>query len=203
MEREVFLREIHKMVAPDAPAGEDTRAFWREGDHILATAEDADFAALLMEDIREMTGAHIPEAQALLHGKNEALIVAKPKYCLACIEKDTPIYASLDDMAQIVGYRVPIVNYTLKAVTGALNHSAGVLIRPCRRYPGGAALTAARDPYEAYVAMTVLKKAAEVSLKAEAIGGARPLEHWKALLERRVYLNKYSKTERKRRNEKR
>ncbi len=64
------------------------------------------------------------------------------------------------------------------------------------------AITVGRDPYEAFVAMTVLEKAAEVALKAEVLGGARPLVQPLAAVERLVYRNKYSAAERKFEDEK-
>ena len=61
----------------------------------------------------------------------------------------------------------------------------------------GYAITVGRNPYEAVVAMTVLEKSAEIILKASAIGGAKELGYFVVNTNRRKYLNKYSRAERR------
>ena len=61
----------------------------------------------------------------------------------------------------------------------------------------GYAITVGRNPYEAVVAMTVLEKSAEIVLKASAIGGAKELGYFVVNTNRRKYLNKYSRAERR------
>ena len=60
---------------------------------------------------------------------------------------------------------------------------------------GGYVITCGRNLYEAYVAMTVLEKAAEVLLKSAVLGGAVPISKIDAKLMREVYKRKYSKAE--------
>ncbi len=62
-------------------------------------------------------------------------------------------------------------------------------------------VTTGRDPYEAYVALTVLEKAAEVQILADALGGVRPIPERTARKLRQNYLSKYSKAGRKRRDQ--
>ena len=64
----------------------------------------------------------------------------------------------------------------------------------------GYAITTGRDPYEAYMALVVLEKAAEIQIKARAFGGVKELSPAHARKERRKFLRKYSKPGLERRN---
>lgn len=64
----------------------------------------------------------------------------------------------------------------------------------------GYVITTGRDPYEAYVALTVLEKAAEVQIKSKALGGVKPLSLATAKRYHREYLRKYSVEGKKRRD---
>lgn len=67
------------------------------------------------------------------------------------------------------------------------------MVRP--EESGGYAITCGRNLYEAYVAMTVLEKSAEVILKAAVIGGAKPIGSLDCRLMHQIYRRKYSKAE--------
>ena len=56
-------------------------------------------------------------------------------------------------------------------------------------------LVVGRTFYEAFTALTVLEKAAELFLKADVLGGGIPVPPMRAALEHRVYTMKYSKAE--------
>ena len=199
-----------RMKALSHLAEEDCRILWKEGKRCYATKAGANLAALTEGDIEDLTDWEITEKEVLMGLRGaEAMIVARPKYCLECIARRKPITASLDDMAQIIGYRAEIARYEEKPMAAALKRAAGVLVRASRRRDAqgnsempACAVTVGRDPYEAFVAMTVLEKAAEVSLKAEVLGGAKTMLRPLAAAERLVYRTKYSKAERKFEDEK-
>jgi L-fuculose-phosphate aldolase len=56
-------------------------------------------------------------------------------------------------------------------------------------------LVTGRTFYEAFTALTVLEKAAELMLKADVLGGGIPVPPVRAALEHRIYTMKYSKAE--------
>ena len=132
-----------------------------------------------------------------------ALIVAKPKYALTCLEQGREIPAVLEDMAQIIGERVRVTDRYEEMIVSAFREDAGVLVRHkdpddavIAGFPGWA-VTLGRDLYEAFVAMTILEKSAEVALKAERIGGGVAIPQLTVKAERLNYLYNYSQAERK------
>jgi ribulose-5-phosphate 4-epimerase/fuculose-1-phosphate aldolase len=179
------------------------RILYKDGEDILATEKDADLRNLSASYIKRCDKKMQPEFAALSRLKNmQAMVISESPYALECIAKKRQITAVLDDMAQIIGYRVKLVPYKNYSLTSALRKSAACLVLPCETYSRGCAISCGRDIYEAYVAMTVLEKNAEVSLKADALGGTKPLEPMNAFLLRRAYLYKYSKEERRSREKK-
>ena len=56
-------------------------------------------------------------------------------------------------------------------------------------------MTVGRSLFEAVVALQVLEKSAEVSLKADVLGGAVAVPTEEARKLRRIYLEQYSKAE--------
>ena len=156
-----------------------------------------------------------------------ARVEARMPYCLQCIKEGREIVAALDDMAQIIGPRVRIVPDDDLEIAKALTTSAAVLVdaeqivgsslsgdAPSGNLPiSGSSMdgkarrdqdyvvATGRDPYEAFVALTVLEKAAEVQILSDALGGVRPIPERIARKERREYLNKYSKPGRDRREQ--
>lgn len=153
-------------------------------------------------------------------GKDVARIEAQTPYCLQCIREGREIVAALDDFAQIIGTKVKIVPDDDMEIAKALSASAAVLVdaeqvlNSSGMLPvSGSAMdgkarrekdyvvTTGRDPYEAFVALTVLEKAAEVQILADSLGGVKALPDRIARKLRREYLRKYSKAGRKRRDE--
>ena len=130
-----------------------------------------------------------------------ARVEARMPYCLQCIKEGREIVAALDDMAQIIGPRVRIVPDDDLEIAKALTTSAAVLVdaeqivgsslsgdAPSGNLPiSGSSMdgkarrdqdyvvATGRDPYEAFVALTVLEKAAEVQIISDALGGVRPI----------------------------
>lgn len=158
------------------------------------TADDADFAALSQDDIEIVSPedtSHFIEYK-LLQGNHDinALVLSATPYCRQAAKQGRPLIAALDDMAQIVGYRVETVSYDEQAVKNALKKAEGCFVKD-----KGVTITCGRNLYEAVVALTILEKSAEVNLKAEALGGAKPLPKIEADFMRMIYKKKYSKAE--------
>lgn len=170
--------------------GEAPRILLKAENRCYETAAGADFGAITGEDIADITDFDSIEKDVLMASKEmNAMVISKPPYIGICIDSKKPIHAVLDDMAQIVGRTVNVVSYTEKAISHALKNSEAVMIR------GGYVITCGRNLYEAYVAMTVLEKAAEVLLKSAVLGGSVPISKVDAKLMREVYKYKYSKAE--------
>ena len=144
-------------------------------------------------------------------GDDMARIEARTTYCLECIARGEGIVSALDDMAQIIGYEAPLVDDNEKDIIDALMDNGAVLVKATAEARGGRrandysiwdrgyVVTTGRDPYEAYMALVVLEKAAEIQIKAAALGGTEPLTKSHAKRERRRFLKKYSAPGRKRR----
>ena len=165
--------------------------------------------------------APIPEDMRIFWIRDDlARIEAKTPYCLQCIKEGREILCSLDDMAQIIGSNVKIVADDDMEIAKALTNSAAVLVDAEQVMDVDGALpvsgssldgkarrdqdyvvTTGRDPYEAFVALTVLEKAAEVQIKGDALGGVKPLPDKIIRKLRRNYINKYSNPGRARREE--
>ena len=82
-------------------------------------------------------------------------------------------------------------------IASSLRRDSAVLVDPQGELSHAYAITIGRNPYEAVVAMTVLEKSAEIVLKASVIGGAKELGFFTVNTNRRKYLNKYSRAERR------
>ena len=197
---------IFEMIEKYAGELASMKGFDRDGWKIMVklggccyeTSDGAEFASLSPEDVSEFDGEVGGEAgrysieRRLLLADNEvnALVLSKTPYCLQAAKQGRPLTAALDDMAQIVGYQVQTVTYGDKEIRSALKKAAGCFVRD-----KGITLTTGRNLYEAVVALTVLEKSAEVNLRAEALGGAKPLRKIEADLMRMIYKKKYSKAE--------
>ncbi len=133
----------------------------------------------------------------------KALVVAQPKFAMECIKAGTGFPAVLDDMAQIVGEEVKLIDLLdVESLNQALSRAAGCLIvaaGPDGRDTAeggddcpGYAITVGRSLHEAQVAMTVLEKGAMVFIKAKVIGGVKPVSLEEAVTMRKHYLEHYS-----------
>lgn len=106
---------------------------------------------------------------------------------LACAEGGKTIRAQLDDMAQMIGPRLPIVMPDEKAIIDALEKKEAVLV------PGvGAICRTSTD--EDSAAMCLLTEKACISwLHTQAMGINKHLSWFDTRLMRSIYLKKYSK----------
>ena len=154
-------------------AGERPRIIYKRGGKCYMTVKDADFSALEPEDIIDITDhdkSQLPAAAALMESRKlNAMILCDPPYTDICIASRHEIPASLDDMAQIIGPAVKIVEPDEKQISRALTKATAVIVENSCLIVGG------RNLHEAFTALTVVEKSAETMLKAQVIGGVKPL----------------------------
>lgn len=154
-------------------AGALPRIIYKREGRCYMTAKGADFKGLAPEDIIDITDhdkSQIPAAAALMGSRAlNAMILCDPPYTDICIDSRHSIPACLDDMAQIVGPAVRIVEPDEKQISKALTKSTSVIVENSCLIAGG------RNLSEAYTALTVIEKSAEITLKAQVIGGVKPL----------------------------
>ena len=170
--------------------GEEPGILLKNGDRVFGTDRKADLGNLRPEDLYDMTNTDILEKNVLQGLKHRnAMMISKPPYASICIAASHEIPAVLDDMAQIVGECVKVVQPGKTAAIRALRKADGVMIE------GGSLLTTGRNLFEAFVAMTIVEKSAEVVLKAPVIGGAKKLGSRDAKRLRSYYQKVYSRSE--------
>ena len=197
------LKKYAKMMADlDYPVGSTAKIVIQTSGGIFATRDGADFSQLAHEDVQKLEMERLPLPKADMR----AMVYSSTPYCSRCLREAKPFRASLDDMAQIIGPEVYIVDGRSKnkdkaigkSFKKALKNSVGCFVLTGIGSKGnghGYTLTMGRTPYEAVVAMTVLEKSAEVMFMAEKLGGAKPLPRSEAIMMRAVYKKKYSKAE--------
>lgn len=172
---------------------------YKEGDRCyrFKVDDNTDFENINIEDGEDVTDSDLIEKEVLMRLLTcDSMIIGNSKYTDRCLEENRPLYAVLDDMAQIIGRRALIVPYKRRSMTSALKIYSGAMVRVEGK--DGFAVTVGRDPEEAYVAFTVLEKSAEVYLKAFAIGGPERIDQGLCHIMRLKYLNHYSQRERRR-----
>lgn len=176
-------------------AGDALRIIFRHDDRCYMTKRDADFRDLRPEDIVDITDhdqSQLPAAAALMKSRTlGAMILCEPPYTSICIESRHEIPAVLDDMAQIVGPEVRIVEPDEKQISHALRRSTSVMVENSCLIAGG------RNLYEAYIAVQIIEKSAETILKAQVIGGVRRLDPRLSGFMHYRYQHSYSKAEKK------
>lgn len=135
-------------------------------------------------DIIDITGSAYAPKSILVWSKYNTLIISKMPFTSKLgIYKKIP--AVLDDVAQIAGANIKIAN-TRQEMQKALKLSSAVITSD------GISLCFGRDFYEAYNCTNILEKNSETFLKANVIGGAKPVNKFIGTLERIFYLKKYS-----------
>ncbi|HIR87241.1 MAG TPA: class II aldolase/adducin family protein [Candidatus Limivicinus faecipullorum] len=93
----------------------------------------------------------------------------------------------LDDLAQIAGADILCVPAEAEKVLKALEGRSAVLLREC------GALCLGEAPDEALAVQRLLEKGCRAQAYAWAVKGCRPLSYGDALLQRLIYVKKYSK----------
>lgn len=159
---------------------------------------DALGRAELLEDIcrrnclgQEATAAPQP-AEALLRRAQSlyptaALENSAPVLSWAALRR--PIMAQLDDMAQMIGCRIPAAKDAEEALRLLEKHDAVLL-------PGVGALVRGDDREDTEALKALTRKAAVSALHCRALGRDAQLNLTDCLLMRRIYLMKYSKKKR-------
>ena len=193
-QRGLIAEYAEKIAELPYSAGPAPRIIFKKDGKIYMTRKGTDFRYISDEDICEVSGKldqlDTVEAAALMRlKKQKAMILARTPFVGKYIEAGKPIGACLDDMAQIIGRRVPIVHRSVREIQNGLETSSAVLLT------GRYAVTCGRTLYEAYTALLVLEKSAKVNIKASVIGGARHIGKLDCRLMRNFYLYRYSKSE--------
>ena len=156
---------------------------------IYETTNDCNFENLKISDAIE-SDVRKPETAALSGSEMlRAMVLSDTPCCRIFTERGKTLYASLDDMAQIIGPSAEAVPYETAELSRALSESAACFVK------GKYTVTAGRSLFEAVTALEVLEKSAEIHLKAEFLGGAEYLSFSESLHMRKHYLENYSKTE--------
>ncbi len=175
------------------PAGRAPRILFKHDGRCYMTAKEADISRITEEDVIDVTDHdmnQLPAAAALMGSKSlGAVILCLPPYVDICLASRHEIPAVLDDMAQIIGPCVRIVPADEKMISKALTKATSVMVENSCLIAGG------RNLYEAYTALTVIEKSAETILKAQVIGGVKPLKGYLSRLMHRRYQASYSKVE--------
>lgn len=191
---QLIQKYAFQLAEMDVAAAKNCKIMVNLNGRIYETEDGCDFANLQSKDISIVSGAmgssYALEHKLLKNGKDiKAIVLSKLPYCQMAAARGRVLAASLDDMAQIVGPKVCLVHYDEKALTRALRKASGCFVRD--KYT----ITTGRNLYEAVIALDVLEKAAEIDMKADLIGGAKPLSLWEANRMRVNYKRKYSKAE--------
>ncbi|MGN1415095.1 MAG: class II aldolase/adducin family protein [Anaerovoracaceae bacterium] len=196
---ELFRKYGAMMASQPYPVGEEARLLLDTSDGVYGTKKGANLSALKESDVVKMSDAHFGTSRSGMHAR----VISQTPYCQRCLREGKTFRAVLDDMAQIVGPEAVIVNTTGSKKSASLQmakavqKATGFFVQDRIRdgQPAGYTLTIGRNLYEAVVAMTVLEKSAEIALKADVLGGGKPIPKIEARLMREVYKKKYSKAE--------
>ena len=199
---EIMQKYGKLLTSQEYTVGEHAKMVLETEEGIFATVDGADLSDLKPEDIAEINLPKLPVPQRDM----KAMIYSQTPYAQICLKEGRGFQASLDDMAQIIGPSVKIADGRRSATSNgrslmkALRSNVGCLVLTSFGESGtgqGYTVTLGRNLFEAITAMTVLEKNAEVTVLADRIGGAKPLNRIEAALMRRVYIKKYSKQEAK------
>ena len=194
MKDEIYqlINKYGKVIAQQEElASDDTKIYLKVGHKIYVTDDSVDIGNINEEDIILADDAQIECRILRENDKINGLVVSNTAFLARTRNEGSHVYAVVDDMAQIVGAEVKIVDYNYNDIKKALKKSAGVMVK--ERYT----ITTGRTLYEAVVALTVLEKSAEINLKASVIGGGKRIPKIEAILMREIYKKNYSKGEMK------
>ncbi len=185
-----YAEELSEIPGEDK---ESRKLMVRLDGRIYETADGCNLAELKRGDVILVAGESetYPVERRLLQegGEIRAIVLSKTPYCRLAARRGMKLVPALDDMAQIVGPQAETVSYTGKKIRRALKHATGCFVRD--RYT----ISTGRSLFEAVTALQVLEKSAEVNIKAEVLGGAKPVARAEAKLMRMIYKKKYSKAE--------
>lgn len=194
MNTEKHIFEMIKKYAKELSGMESS--LWKimvcQDGRVYETGDGCDFKNLRQTDVfSEAEAEAYPIERKFLAERKQlkAMVLSRTPYCTLAAEEGRTLLPPLDDMAQIVGPQAEIIPYDGEKIGRALQEAAGCFVRD--RYT----ITVGRSLFEAVVALQVLEKSAEVSLKADVLGGAVAVPTEEARKLRRIYLEQYSKAE--------
>ncbi len=126
-------------------------------------------------------------------------------YSIAVAEEGLPLVAVLEDMAQTLGYRLPVMSSAefeansdaniledINSLDGA--ETAGVLVMADAEENSFLAIKAESEEAAERI-RDIIEKNSRAIIEGESIGGAIPLDEELAVAQRKVYLEDYSKRE--------
>lgn len=164
-----------------------------------SSREDAMNKAVLLEKIckRNIKGS-FGVGHEVKHDKAEELLkAAKEKFQYAalvqtpaviiCANRNTPIYSQLDDMAQMIGRKIPVVSDKSEKVIQALEKTKAVLI------PGVGAVVRSESEDDTAALELLVDKAAICSVHTDALNIKARIGVFDGALMKIVYDKKYSK----------
>lgn len=140
-------------------------------------------------NIYRKNGDSAAELHAAIYRESPAqcILYSRDPYVCQVSSRLGRLRPMLDDLAQIAGADILSVPAEAGRVLKALNGRSAVLLK------GGGALCMGEAPDEAEAALRLLEKGCRAQAYAWAVGGCRPLSYGDALLQRLIYVKKYSK----------
>jgi len=176
--------------------GEDLEAAFRSAvdleaacaDHLSTLAGAGSLPCRADESWREAWVQEIPQGGATgvssggITSGIGCLLRSRAPYTVAFSRQKKALPAVLDDLAQLIGPSVPVIDEAPK-----------VLKKNCLFVRGEGALFAFSDRYEAEAAAMVLEKSCRAAMAGALLGSISTIPLLEALLMRAVYLKKYSK----------
>ncbi len=178
---------VEKIAGLPYSAGTAPRITLKKDGKIYITRKNADFGYFSGSDVCDVTNRldqlDTVEAAALMKLRNQnAMILARTPFVGRYIDAGRPIGACMDDMAQVIGRRVPVVHRSVREIQRALETTNAVLLN------GRYAVTCGRTLGEAFMALKVLERSAEINIKAKVLGGARHIGTLDCRMMRSQYL---------------
>ncbi|MCR5784217.1 MAG: class II aldolase/adducin family protein [Eubacterium sp.] len=164
---------------------------------VASSREEAIKKALLLEKIceRNLKGQSnvkytaldelFKELKSLCEGKH--IIQINSSNVLALAERDCDFWAQIDDMAMMIGEKMPICAPNAHEIMGLLKDYGAVLVK------GYGAFALTEDEEDAAAAGILIEKAATAALHAKALGVNADLDRTDAAFMRKDYITRYSK----------
>lgn len=155
--------------------------------------------AILLEEIcrRNIKGGYEKSKEVANEDAQILLIAVRDKFGYAsliqtpavieCANRGTPIYAQLDDMAQMIGRKIPLVPYEREKIIKALEKVNAVLV------PGVGAYVRAEAEDDKVALELLVEKAAVCSIHTDALKVKARIGIPDAALMKFFYQKKYSK----------
>lgn len=138
---------------------------------------------ITLEELSEKAG----ELTGAVKEKFKYATVVRTPAVVACVNRGTPIYAQVDDMAQMIGRKIPVVSNKTGQVVKALEKVNAVLV------PGIGAVVRAETEDDMKALGLLVDKAAVCNIHTDACNVKARIGFIDAALMKLVYQMKYSK----------